>query len=106
LLSAEPVAPRALPSSPTRRSSDLNVFGPRPQDQWGPQEQQLGHGFAGLPVDNVGVQYGLNALKQGIITPAQFADLNSKIGGEDRSEEHTSELQSPYDLVCRLPLEK
>src|SRR5207248_9569543 len=23
-----------------------------------------------------------------------------------RSEEHTSELQSPYDLVCRLPLEK
>src|SRR5207248_11257228 len=26
--------------------------------------------------------------------------------GEDRSEEHTSELQSPYDLVCRLLLEK
>src|SRR5207248_11205855 len=24
----------------------------------------------------------------------------------DRSEEHTSELQSPYDLVCRLLLEK
>src|SRR5437867_5090743 len=24
----------------------------------------------------------------------------------ERSEEHTSELQSPYDLVCRLPLEK
>src|SRR5207248_11742104 len=23
-----------------------------------------------------------------------------------RSEEHTSELQSPYDLVCRLPPEK
>src|SRR5437867_5357505 len=23
-----------------------------------------------------------------------------------RSEEHTSELQSPYELVCRLPLEK
>src|SRR5438094_4441278 len=22
-----------------------------------------------------------------------------------RSEEHTSELQSPYELVCRLPLE-
>src|SRR5437867_10141344 len=28
-------------------------------------------------------------------------------GGElARSEEHTSELQSPYDLVCRLLLEK
>src|SRR5207248_11191136 len=27
-------------------------------------------------------------------------------GGDVRSEEHTSELQSPYDLVCRLLLEK
>src|SRR5438094_5839425 len=26
--------------------------------------------------------------------------------GITRSEEHTSELQSPYDLVCRLLLEK
>src|SRR5207248_11426774 len=26
--------------------------------------------------------------------------------GVKRSEEHTSELQSPYDLVCRLLLEK
>src|SRR5438094_6999910 len=25
---------------------------------------------------------------------------------DPRSEEHTSELQSPYDLVCRLLLEK
>src|SRR5207248_3848558 len=25
---------------------------------------------------------------------------------QSRSEEHTSELQSPYDLVCRLLLEK
>src|SRR5207248_9696313 len=28
------------------------------------------------------------------------------IGAASRSEEHTSELQSPYDLVCRLLLEK
>src|SRR2546427_9277020 len=27
-------------------------------------------------------------------------------GGEDRSEEHTSELQSQSNLVCRLLLEK
>src|SRR5207248_4918135 len=27
-------------------------------------------------------------------------------GAFGRSEEHTSELQSPYDLVCRLLLEK
>src|SRR5438094_6040926 len=30
----------------------------------------------------------------------------SKSGRDDRSEEHTSELQSPYELVCRLLLEK
>src|SRR5207248_11053515 len=29
-----------------------------------------------------------------------------KIPIAPRSEEHTSELQSPYDLVCRLLLEK
>src|SRR5256885_3510307 len=28
------------------------------------------------------------------------------LGGEARSEEHTSELQSPCNLVCRLLLEK
>src|SRR5207248_11297725 len=28
------------------------------------------------------------------------------VGAVKRSEEHTSELQSPYDLVCRLLLEK
>src|SRR5207248_10775901 len=33
---------------------------------------------------------------------------NERLGTEQeiRSEEHTSELQSPYDLVCRLLLEK
>src|SRR5207248_9124280 len=35
------------------------------------------------------------------------AYLWSFVGGKPkRSEEHTSELQSPYDLVCRLLLEK
>src|SRR5437867_10106138 len=29
-----------------------------------------------------------------------------EVGTRLRSEEHTSELQSPYDLVCRLLLEK
>src|SRR5207248_3451795 len=34
--------------------------------------------------------------------------LKGSTRGRDlaRSEEHTSELQSPYDLVCRLLLEK
>src|SRR5207248_7125772 len=31
-----------------------------------------------------------------------FEEVNLRF----RSEEHTSELQSPYDLVCRLLLEK
>src|SRR5207248_5531001 len=31
---------------------------------------------------------------------------SQKHGFLPRSEEHTSELQSPYDLVCRLLLEK
>src|SRR5437867_6448252 len=34
--------------------------------------------------------------------PARAVGLERK----GRSEEHTSELQSPYDLVCRLLLEK
>src|SRR5438067_10191053 len=29
-----------------------------------------------------------------------------ELGGRGRSEEHTSELQSRFDLVCRLLLEK
>src|SRR5439155_17148782 len=36
-----------------------------------------------------------------IKTPQQMVEL-----GEDRSEEHTSELQSRGHLVCRLLLEK
>src|SRR5699024_11660158 len=30
----------------------------------------------------------------------------NKLAHDDRSEEHTSELQSRFDLVCRLLLEK
>src|SRR5207248_9494503 len=35
--------------------------------------------------------------------PGLYSDTRAR---PDRSEEHTSELQSPYDLVCRLLLEK
>jgi hypothetical protein len=61
----------------------INVFGPRPQSLWSPVEKKIGHGFAGLPIDDVGVQYGLAGLTEGTITPAEFVDLNSKIGGAD-----------------------
>jgi hypothetical protein len=40
-------------------------------------------GFALRPFDNVGVQYGLAALNAGVITKAQFLDLNATIGGYD-----------------------
>ena len=40
-------------------------------------------GFARRPLDNVGIQYGLDALNAGAITNEQFLDLNEKIGGFD-----------------------
>ncbi|NIK57706.1 DUF6351 family protein [Kribbella shirazensis] len=40
-------------------------------------------GFARRPLDNVGIQYGLKVLKSGAITPAQFLDLNQRVGGFD-----------------------
>ncbi|MDQ6608008.1 MAG: DUF6351 family protein, partial [Actinomycetota bacterium] len=61
----------------------INVFAPRPKRVWSANERQLGHGFAGVPVDNVGVQYGLSSLRNGTINPAQFVDLNARIGGLD-----------------------
>lgn len=40
-------------------------------------------GFARRPLDNVGVQYGSQALDDGVITTTQFLDLNERIGGYD-----------------------
>jgi hypothetical protein len=45
-----------------------NVYGVRPD------------GYARQTWDNVGVQYGLQALTDGNITPAEFLDLNAKVG--------------------------
>jgi len=50
----------------------VNVFGRRAKD-----------GFAQRPFDNVGIQYGLAALKAGTISGAKFADLNKTIGSVD-----------------------
>jgi len=46
-----------------------NIYGTDPQ------------GAARTTFDNVGVQYGLQSLREGRITPAEFLDLNFKIGG-------------------------
>src|SRR5207248_10701160 len=45
---------------------------------------------------------GLNDRAEQDETAARALELADLV----RSEEHTSELQSPYDLVCRLLLEK
>src|SRR3712207_7543631 len=42
----------------------------------------------------------------GLLMFALMGNVNLKIGYTDRSEEHTSELQSRQYLVCRLLLEK
>jgi hypothetical protein len=47
-----------------------------------------GAGFAQRPLDNVGVQYGLKALNDGVITFDQFVELNTLVGGFDRDLNH------------------
>jgi len=47
-------------------------------------------GFALRPFDNVGVQYGLEALQAGVITPEQFLDLNAAIGGYDQDANYVA----------------
>jgi Tannase-like family of unknown function (DUF6351) len=38
------------------------------------------NGYARVPSDNVGVQYGLRAVKDGNVTPAEFLKLNATVG--------------------------
>ena len=55
-----------------------------PFTYWDNQKQIYGtdeHGYARRTFDNIGVQYGLRALKQGQISIAEFLNLNEKIGG-------------------------
>jgi hypothetical protein len=56
----------------TLQDYNVNALGTRASD-----------GYANRPIDNVGVQWGLQALQAGSITATQFADLNSKIGDLD-----------------------
>src|SRR5437762_11298243 len=84
-----------LHSFPTRRSSDLPVLTPL---------------LLGLGLDELSaappllpqVKFMVRRLKMSETAAlAEFA-----LSSESRSEEHTSELQSPMYLVCRLLLEK
>jgi Tannase-like family of unknown function (DUF6351) len=59
------------------------VHGPVEWTHWGDLVNIYGEdetGFARSPWDNVGVQYGLAALRDGNITGEQFLDLNANVG--------------------------
>ena len=57
-----------------------NIFGRDPET-----------GFVRRPLDNTGVQYGLGALNDGVITAEQFLDLNRRIGGFDNDGDFSPE---------------
>lgn len=82
---AVPVALRYDPvtnpsgARPTVYDTSHNIYGVNPAN-----------GFALRPFDNVGVQYGLQALNDGVITKAQFLDLNSRIGGYDQDANYVA----------------
>ena len=56
----------------TLQDYNIAIFGPRDAT-----------GYAKTPQDNTGVQYGLNALMAGTITPEKFVTLNEQVGGYD-----------------------
>ncbi len=80
----------------------INVFGPRPESDWGEQERALGRGFAAIPLSDVGVQFGLLPLMNGEITTEQFVDLNAKVGGVDIDLNYTEErIDAPDEAMAR-----
>src|SRR5690606_39562941 len=98
------VDPRDLHSFPTRRSSDL-VLVRHPQAQCGlpplSAEGRL------LLIGEVPIEVVVAELLRPPVRLVAGVDL-FRIGEAliERSEEHTSELQSRENLVCRLLLEK
>src|SRR5437867_7366958 len=81
------------------RRSGLTLEGPgvRPQDGG-----RRGGGESG---DRLALPVAGKRLPLVVETEPALHPLLGERGGV-RSEEHTSELQSPYDIVCRLLLEK
>src|SRR5690606_41518692 len=98
-----PRALRYLHSFPTRRSSDLRPFviGLERGGQFGSLvAQRLGEGAG----DPAGVRGPQRVVPERVVLDRGRQLLDP--GGLVRSEEHTSELQSRENLVCRLLLEK
>lgn len=68
----------------------VNMFGRAPST-----------GFALLPFSNRGIQYGLNALRTGAITPQQFVDVNAHVGGLDDNGGFSAARIEGSDLALR-----
>jgi hypothetical protein len=59
-------------------------------------------GFARRPLDNTGVQYGLAALRSGVISTADFVALNAAVGGLDIDGGPTSARMDMGADVARI----
>src|SRR5699024_12601824 len=93
-----------LHSFPTRRSSDLKRLAPAGRIFCHSLEILL-EGKANLPVIPSG-RYDLRYGRKNRIDSSVVGTPTGQVRIKTRSEEHTSELQSRFDLVCRLLLEK
>src|SRR5207249_7905345 len=89
----------ALHSFPTRRSSDLR------RSVQGDGRQRVAEGDRARVHEPVSGQY-LGQEGFGLALAVDTHEAVTLIAAAVRSEEHTSELQSRFDLVCRLLLEK
>ena len=64
------------------------------------------NGFARVPSDNVGVEYGLRAVKDGKITPAEFLKLNATVGAWKETSDMVQEgcpFFPPQNPPCTNP---
>src|SRR5207249_11912811 len=96
-----PSHPPAPHSFPTRRSSDLRR-GDRFIDLGDPRSAGLRPRQGTQPLD---VPHPRRALVQRLSLAPSLRAAARSVLVQLRSEEHTSELQSRFDLVCRLLLE-
>src|SRR5205823_8327115 len=92
----------ALPSFPTRRSSDLY----RVQRGWGHSSLSDALAFAHRAGSANTLLFHHDPGHDDARLEAIGEEAASEWALRGRSEEHTSELQSLADLVCRLPLQK
>ena len=62
-------------------------------------------GFARRPIDNIGVQYGLATLNEGVISVGQFLALNEGIGGHDNDGNMVASRARADPLALRAAYE-